>query len=87
MSTSEKREYPVTELLKRFVPYYKPYIRTLVFDLFCAALTCGAELVLPMIIRYLTNTAVDDITALSIKIVGQLVLLYFVLRMEILLIR
>lgn len=80
MSTSEKREYPVTELLKRFVPYYKPYIRTLVFDLFCAALTCGAELVLPMIIRYLTNTAVDDITALSIRIVGQLVLLYFVLR-------
>jgi ATP-binding cassette subfamily B protein len=80
MRSSETKQYPVKVLLKRFIPYYKPYIRTLVLDLICASLTCGAELVLPMIIRYLTNTAVNDITALSIRVVGQLVLLYFVLK-------
>lgn len=73
-------EYPTAVLIRRFLPYYKGYIRTLVLDLACAALTCGAELVLPMIIRYLTNTAVEDAALLTGKIVAELALLYFLLR-------
>lgn len=75
-----KRTYPTKELIQRFLPYYRPYIRTLTADLACAALTCGAELVLPMIVRYLTNTAITDVSLLSVRIVLELAFLYFVLR-------
>jgi len=74
------REYHTKVLIRRFLPYYRPYIGTLVADLACAALTCGAELVLPMIIRYLTNTALTDLSLLSIRIVLELALLYLILR-------
>ena len=75
-----KREYPTKVLIRRFLPYYKPYRKTLAADLACAALTCGAELVLPMIIRYLTNTAISNIDLLTVKIVMELALLYLALR-------
>ena len=52
----------------------------MVFDLFCAALTCLCDLVLPLILRYITNTAVNDLAALTVGIVVKLALLYFVLR-------
>ncbi len=55
------------------------YLGTLFLDLACAVLTCGAELVLPMIIRYLTNTAIENAALLSVKIVAELALLYFLL--------
>ncbi len=75
------RQHPVKELLKRFLPYYKPYPRYLVTDLFCAALTCLAELVLPQIIKYFTNTAVQDIAALTLQTVLTLAGLYLALRL------
>ena len=73
------REYPTAVLIRRFLPYYKGYLGTLFLDLACAVLTCGAELVLPMIIRYLTNTAIENAALLSVKIVAELALLYFLL--------
>ena len=75
-----KREYPTKVLIRRFLPYYKPYRKTLAADLACAALTCGAELVLPMIIRYLANSAISNIDLLTVKIVMELALLYLALR-------
>ncbi len=77
---NETKQYRTSELLHRFVPYYKPYIGTMVFDLFCAALTCGAELVLPMIIRFLTNTATTNLSALTVSVVVRLSALYLLLR-------
>ena len=59
---------------------YKGYLGTLFLDLAYAVLTCGAELVLPMIIRYPTNTAIENAALLSVKIVAELALLYFLLR-------
>lgn len=49
------RQYTTKELFRRFQPYFKPYWKTLVLDLFCAGLTTLCELVLPMIMRYITN--------------------------------
>ena len=43
--------------LKRFLPYYRPYLPTLALDLFCAVLTTVCDVVLPMIVRKITNTA------------------------------
>lgn len=52
-------------LLRRFWPYLKKYRRVLVFDLFCAALTTICDMVLPLIMRYLTNTAMTNLAALT----------------------
>ncbi len=76
----ENKEYSTKYLIKRFLPYFKPYRRTLCMDLFCAALTTICEIVLPLIIRQITNTAQQDIELLTARMVLSLGLLYFVLR-------
>ena len=75
-----RRHTSAAQLLRRFWPYEKKYWRTMVLDLFCAALTCLCDLVLPLILRYITNTAVDNLAALTVGVVLKLGLLYFVLR-------
>ena len=68
-------------LLRRFWPYLKKYRRVLVFDLFCAALTTICDMVLPLIMRYLTNTAMTNLAALTAGAVLRLGGLYLVLRL------
>ena len=53
-------------LLRRFMPYYKPYLPTLALDLFCAILTTLCDIVLPMIVRTITNAATEDIGILTV---------------------
>jgi len=67
-------------LLKRFAPYYKKYIPTLLFDLLCAAATTLADVALPLIVRNITQLAVDDATALTIAYVLRVGLFYIALR-------
>ncbi len=75
-----KRGTPTGALIKRFWPYERKYLSTVILDLFCAAMTCICDLVLPQILRTITNTAVNDITALTIPLVLRLGFMYFVLR-------
>ena len=74
------KEYKTKELIKRFLPYYGNHKKVVVLDLICASLTTVCELVLPMILRYITNTGLNDLASLSIKIVGELGALYLFLR-------
>ena len=67
-------------LLKRFAPYYKKYIPILLFDLLCAAATTLADVALPMIVRNITQLAVDNAAALTIAHVLRIGLFYVVLR-------
>lgn len=76
----DEREYGSRELLHRFIPYYRPYFPVLVKDLACAALTTVCEMVLPLIIRYITNTGMENLAALTAGLILRLSLLYFVLR-------
>lgn len=76
----DNKEYSTRELLGRFIPYYRPYQKTLWTDLFCAALTTICELVLPLIMRYITNQGIEDVTLLTAGIIGKLALLYLGLR-------
>ena len=69
-----------SELMKRFAPYYKRYWKTMVFDLFCASLTTICELVLPMILRYITNQGMQDLTLISVGMILRIGGLYFCLR-------
>lgn len=75
------RQYRSGELLRRFMLYYKKYLPTLIFDLFCASLTTVCEIVLPLIMRYITNTGINDIASLTVQTVVKLGLLYIVLRL------
>ncbi len=76
----EQKQYTSGELLRRFIPYFKKYKGTLILDLFCASLTTVCELVLPLIMRYITNEGLRDLASLSMKTIGSLGLLYLVLR-------
>ncbi|MDO5539362.1 MAG: ABC transporter ATP-binding protein [Eubacteriales bacterium] len=68
-------------LMKRYWPYLKKYRKTMFLDLFCAALTCLCDLILPLILRTITNTAMNDLAALTAGLVVKLAVLYLVLRL------
>ena len=69
-----------SKLLKRFIPYYRKYVGIMVMDLFCAALTTVCELVLPLILRYITNIGMNDLASLTVRTIITIGVVYFVLR-------
>lgn len=77
---SEYKEYKTSELFKRFLPYFKDHKGVIALDLFCAGLTTICELVLPMILRYITNTGINDIGALTVSVILRLAGLYVILK-------
>jgi ATP-binding cassette subfamily B protein len=76
----EQKQMSTKYLLKRFYPYFKPYWYILVFDLFCASLTSVCDLVLPVIVRFITNTVTASPGDLTVELVVKITLLYIVLR-------
>ncbi len=75
-----ERSMSTAYLLKRFYPYFKPYMHILIFDLLCAAFTGACDLVLPLMVRYITNTVTSDPAALTMEIVIRISTAYIVLR-------
>ena len=75
------RTYKSTELIKRFIPYYKKYLPTVILDLFCASLTTVCEIILPLIMRKITNAGMNDIGSLTIGYILQVGIVYLVLRL------
>lgn len=69
-----------TYLMKRFLPYFKKYKGILIFDLFCASLTALCEVIFPLIARFITNTAINDISKLTVDIILKISIFYIVLR-------
>ena len=80
LSQESKPTMKTSTLVKRFLPYYKRYIGTVIFDLFCAGMTTLCELVLPMIVRFMTAQAMEDIALLTVSLILRLGALYVVLR-------
>ncbi len=78
--TMEEKTYTTRELGRRFLRYFGPYRGTLALDLTCAALTSVCEIVLPLLIRQITNTAQEDVALLSARMIGGFAAVYFVLR-------
>lgn len=75
-----KKGMKAAKLLKSFLPYYGKYKKILILDLFCAALTTLGELVLPLILRFITNQGMQDLTSLTTGLVVKIGLLYLILR-------
>lgn len=72
--------YPNRTLIKRFAVYYKPYLPVFVKDLLCAGLTTICELVLPMIIRAITDRGMYHFELLTLRYILTLAGVYFILR-------
>lgn len=68
-------------LIKRFVPYFKPYIHILILDLICASLTTVCELVFPMLVRFITEAGINDLASLTVETVVKLGAFYLILRL------
>nr|WP_243108483.1 ABC transporter ATP-binding protein [Maliibacterium massiliense] len=66
--------------MRRFLPYFRPYIMILVIDLFCAALSTVCELAFPMIVRFITNEGISNPAGLMLSTVLRLGALYLGLR-------
>ena len=69
-----------TQLIKRFMPYFKKYKWIMVLDLLCAALTTVCEIILPLIVREITDRAIDDFASLTVSLVLKAGGIYLVLR-------
>ena len=65
----------------RFLPYYKKYLPWVIFDLFCAAVTTACEIILPLIVRYLTNLGLNDTASLTLQVILTVTGIYIVLRL------
>lgn len=76
----DMREYKTRELWQRFSKYFRKYYGTLALDLFCAALTTVCELVLPMIMRYITNEGIKDLASLTVSTIAAFGGVYLALR-------
>ena len=81
-STREnQRTMKTSELVRRFLPYFRPYRGMLALDLFCAMLTTLCDLVLPMIVRSITGLASGSATALTVAYVLKVGGVYVLLRL------
>lgn len=79
MNTYNKT-YTNSQLWQRFLPYFSKYKWWVLLDLFCAGLTTINELVLPMILRFLTNTGLNNAANLTGDLIFNIALLYIVLK-------
>ncbi len=68
-------------LIRRFLPYFREFIGIVILDLFCAALTTVCELVLPLMVRFITDKAMSDVASLTAGTVLTIGVLYLVLRL------
>ena len=80
-TVNPKRKYSSLQLIKRFMPYFSKYKHMIAFDLFCAALTTLCDIILPVIMRRITNSALGAASPLTAELVLKLAALYIVLRL------
>ena len=80
MAKQQKKKSGLS-LLKRFLPYYKNYKWIMIADLFCASLTTVCELILPLIVREITEAASSDVVSLTVDMILKCGILYLALRL------
>ena len=78
MSKTKKRSS--MGLIKKFLPYYKKYKWIMVADLICASLTTVCELILPMIVRRITDAATAEVMSLTLEMIVTCGIFYLILR-------
>lgn len=69
------------KMIGRFLPYFKKYKWILLTDLLMASLTTVCELVLPLIVREITDRATAEVMSLTVDFVVRVGIFYIVLRL------
>lgn len=80
MHHQTSRSMKTSTLIRRFLPYFKKYRGMLLLDLACAALTTVCDLVLPLIVRDVTDLAANNLSALTVSFVLRVGSIYVLLR-------
>ena len=80
MHNHPSRSMKTSTLIRRFLPYFKKYRGMLFLDLVCAALTTVCDLVLPLIVRDVTDLAANNLSALTVSFVLRVGGIYVLLR-------
>ena len=68
-------------LLKKFLPYYKNYWHIMVFDLICASITAICEVIFPLLVRFITDAAITDVSLLTPESILKIGGFYILLRL------
>lgn len=66
--------------IRKIFPYFKKYRSILIIDLICAAFTTASEMILPLILRYLSNTGINNFEELTMGLITKLALLFILLK-------
>ena len=80
MHNHTSRSMKTSTLIRRFLPYFRKYRGMLLLDLACAALTTVCDLVLPLIVRDVTDLAANNLSALTVSFVLRVGGIYVLLR-------
>ena len=67
-------------LIKSVIPYFKKYKNILFIDLLCAGLTTASEMVLPLILRYMTNIGIADASSLTLQLITRIAVLFIIIK-------
>lgn len=67
-------------LIKSVIPYFKKYKNILFIDLLCAGLTTVSEMVLPLILRYMTNIGIADAGSLTLQLITRIAVLFILIK-------
>lgn len=67
-------------LIKSVIPYFNRYRNILFIDLLCAGLTTASEMILPLILRYLTNVGIADPGSLTLNIIVRIAVIFVLIK-------
>lgn len=67
-------------LIKSVIPYFKKYKNILFIDLLCAGLTTASDMVLPLILRYMTNIGIADAGSLTLQLITRIAVLFILIK-------
>ena len=67
-------------LIKSVIPYFNRYRNILFIDLLCAGLTTASEMILPLILRYLTNVGIADLGSLTLNLIVRIAVIFVLIK-------
>jgi ABC transporter, ATP-binding protein len=67
-------------LIKSVIPYFNRYRNILFIDLLCAGLTTASEMILPLILRYLTNVGISDPGSLTLNLIVRIAVIFVLIK-------
>lgn len=67
-------------LIKSVIPYFNRYRNILFIDLLCAGLTTASEMILPLILRYLTNVGIAEPGSLTLNLIVRIAVIFVLIK-------